>query len=201
MAEPPGRVPPPDPALVERAKLRTSEGTAAFTQLLEMYQTPVLNYLARFTQNKEEAEQLTFDVFFRAWRGLPTKNPEAPFVAWLFTIAHHVAIGWLPQQQERQRTSSLDDPSHADILAPEDIPEVIGQRELIKQALDCLKPIDRSILLLRFVYGFTSDEIAKIVEHTPRLTPDNVRQRLLRACEKFRRVCDPALTEGRRLRT
>src|SRR5437763_17100867 len=65
---------------------------AAFTQIYHLYLDRVYHYLRVRTPTPADAEDLTQQVFLRAWEALPGYQARGvPFAAWLFRIAHNLA--------------------------------------------------------------------------------------------------------------
>jgi RNA polymerase sigma factor (sigma-70 family) len=60
---------------------------SAFAPLLEKYQNYVFTLVLRFTDNREDAEEIAQDVFVKAYRSLADFRGDAKFSTWLFTIS------------------------------------------------------------------------------------------------------------------
>ena len=146
---------------------RERQGAAALADLFETHYERVARYVAVRIGNPEHAEELAADVFVRAleridtfqWRGIPMQ-------AWLFRIAHNLAVDYL-RRSSRRKTLPLDE---AASVATADDPETetvqILQREELLEAMDSLTPAQREVVSLRFFGGLTSAEVAQIVKRT-----------------------------------
>ena len=79
-----------------RLMLEVREGNAAaFEELVSRYQGRLLTVLRHLVGSREQAEDLTQEVFLRVYRARQSYEPGAKFSTWLFTIANHVAANAL----------------------------------------------------------------------------------------------------------
>lgn len=119
----------------------------------ELYRThaPAVSRLVRFRMGGED-EDAVAEVFFRAWRGLGGyRDTGAPFSAWLYGIARHVAIDELRRRGRSEPTSELPDlevePMTADLMT-------------LRGAIDQLPTEQRQVIELKYLLGLTNDEVA-----------------------------------------
>jgi len=78
--------------LIQQAK---SGDKSAFGKLFDMYFTPIYRYLRLRCGNEQDAEDLSAEVFMRAWEKLPgfdLRAGDSMFRSWLFRIAHNLLI-------------------------------------------------------------------------------------------------------------
>ncbi|MDE0040595.1 MAG: sigma-70 family RNA polymerase sigma factor, partial [Candidatus Poribacteria bacterium] len=80
----------------------------AFDELMKRYKHKIHAYLLRSVRNCEDAEELTIEVFFKAYRALDGWQPQARFSTWLYKIAHNLSIDH-HRAKSRRPTYSLDD--------------------------------------------------------------------------------------------
>ena len=75
---------------------RTLNGeTAAFGQLVEQYSQRIFLLVLRIVRCREDAEELTQDVFLKAFRHLNTFKGDSSFSSWLYRIAFNTAISFV----------------------------------------------------------------------------------------------------------
>ena len=74
----------------ELARARAGD-VAAFGALVRRHQERVFRFLHRMLDAREEAMELSQDVFVKAWQALPGWRPEAAFSTWLLQIARNAA--------------------------------------------------------------------------------------------------------------
>ena len=67
----------------------------SYAQLVDAYSARIINYLARMTGNRYEAEELAQEAFVRAYFALPSFNPDYKFSSWLYKIATNLCINHL----------------------------------------------------------------------------------------------------------
>ncbi|MEJ8836916.1 RNA polymerase sigma factor [Ramlibacter sp. AN1133] len=154
---------PADEAAAERDLARRAQrgDPSAYAQLVRGNQGRILRHLLNLTGSRDEALELSQEVFLKAWEALPSWRPEARFHTWLYRIASNVAYDLL---RRRQLVSFEPLPPDHDTPAETDSPEVrLHAKQTIGQldaALARLPPEQREIVLLREVEGLSYEELA-----------------------------------------
>jgi RNA polymerase sigma-70 factor (ECF subfamily) len=154
-----------DAALVKQAKAGDSQ---AFGLLYERYAASIYRFLNAQLRDNFTAEDLTSDVFLRAWHSLPRYRERGhPFSAYLFRIARNSLIDYwrklkvdATQSLERLKTRP------ADSTNPDDLITKIQESQRIRVALANLKGDYRSVLVLRFINGLSPGEVSQIMERS-----------------------------------
>lgn len=150
-----------DKLLVERAQHGDRK---AFAQLVDRYQTPVYNLAYRMLGNANDAEDAAQETFLRAFSQLKRARPELKFATWLLSIAAHYCIDRL--RRRRLTWLSIDEEGLGEALvsdSPEPDDEALrheNERE-IEQLLERLSPAFRLVVVLRYWYDQSVDEIAR----------------------------------------
>lgn len=157
---------PDDPsivALVDRAvALRDQE---AFGALYDHYLDRVYRYLYLRTGHRADAEDLSEQVFLKAWEAIGRFQWQGrPFIAWLYRLAHNVLVDAL---RARRPTASLNDDE-----SPLDPPSETAARELTRtldasvlgSAITQLTPEQQQVIVLKFVDGLDNTTIAEIMD-------------------------------------
>jgi len=158
-----------------RLMLRVQRGdTVAFAALVDKYQQPVLNLVARTLGDPTEAEDLAQTVFVQVWKSARRYRPAAKFSTWLFTIARNLCLNEL-RRRARHPAEPLDaphpeqegEPLHpvADTRAAAP-PAALLQQELerkIEEALAALPETQRTALLLCRQEELSYEEIAAVL--------------------------------------
>ena len=124
----------PDVALVERAK---AGDQAAFEVLIKQYERQIFRTAQHITQNREDAEDITQDVFFKAYQKLDQFQGNSKFSTWLVRIAVNESLMRL-RKRKTSKTVSMDEDVHTeDGSIPRDFAEwrpnpeqLYGQGEL-----------------------------------------------------------------------
>src|SRR5208283_2824716 len=95
----------PDVALVARAK---QGDTTAFEQLVRQYERQIFRVAHHITQNREDAEDITQDAFFKAYEKLDQFQGNSKFSTWLVRIAVNESLMRL-RKRKTSRTVSMDE--------------------------------------------------------------------------------------------
>lgn len=168
-----------------RIFLRRDRGldAEAFSLLYQEQVNSIYNYV-RYRLGHEEAEDITADIFGKAWAKRSSHDPrKGSSKTWLWSIVRHAVI----DEYRRRRHTSVE--LSIDLAAANRVPEETERREewqRIHNALVQLQPVDQDIIALRFGAGETNRAIAALLS----LTEANVAQRLRRALRKMRGELD-----------
>jgi RNA polymerase sigma-70 factor (ECF subfamily) len=148
---------------------------AAYRELVERVEKPLVNFILRFVGERNVAEDLFQETFVRVVKTLGSFRPEASLTTWIFTIARNLSLDWL-KAKRRHREMALDAASSEekgriiyfkDVLrsgaaAPEDRAEATEDERRVSANLSKLSPIKREALVLRIYAGLQYSEIARI---------------------------------------
>jgi len=152
-----------DAALARRAGSGEAE---AFGVLYDRYVDAVYRYVFYRVRNEAEAEDVTSDVFMRALRAIPKYEPRQAFLAWLYRIARNAVIDRSRRQSARQQVSFEDALAHpnADQVVNPDAGLLAGSdASVVRVAMQQLTPLQQEILVLRYVEGYDTKTISKLV--------------------------------------
>jgi len=158
----------------------------AFALLVERYKDAVQNLAYRMLSNTTEAEDVTQEVFVRAYTQLATYKPAHKFSTWLLSIASHLAIDQL--RRRRFLALPLEDVPFLEWVTdmgagPEQSALEGEQQDEIQSYLRRLPSKYRAVIVLRYWYDLSYEEIAQALK----LTPGLVKARLHRARELLAR--------------
>ena len=148
---------------------------AAYRELVERVEKPLVNFILRFVGERSVAEDLFQETFVRVVKTLGTFRPEASLSTWIFTIARNLSLDWL-KAKRRHRETALDavtseekgrviyfkDVLRSGATAPEEQAEMSEDERRVSAALSGLSPIKREALVLRVYAGLQYSEIARI---------------------------------------
>lgn len=176
--------PHPDLELVERAK---AGDTAAFEKLVRQYDRQIFRTALHITQNREDAEDITQDVFFKAFQKLVQFQGNSKFSTWLVRIAVNESLMRL-RRRKTSRTVSMDqDVETEEGAIPRDFAEwrpnpeqIFSQSELgdiLRKTIAGLPPGFRTVFTLRDIENLSTEETASALG----LSVPAVKSRLLRA--------------------
>lgn len=173
----------------------------AFTALVERYQRPVFNLIARLVGDHAVAEELAQETFLKAFRRLETYDVGRGLAPWLLRIAHNTAVDAL--RRKRPGTATLD-PDRAPASSAPGPDRETEHRLLARElttAIDGLRPEHRAALVLRFQEGQSYQEIAHVLgvaEGTARSHVHRARRQLADAMHRagWGRAPRPRATNG-----
>jgi RNA polymerase sigma-70 factor (ECF subfamily) len=143
---------------------RAQEGDeAAFSMLYDEYFDRIFRYMAVRVGGRAEAEDMTQQVFIKAFEALPTFQWRgAPFAAWLFRIARNQVID-CQRKSGKQATSSLED---VNVFSDENLEDNVQNKLMVEQVVAASKQLtsaQREVLGLRFGAEMSIAETAKIM--------------------------------------
>ena len=151
---------------------------SAFALLVDKYKAAIFAIAYNKLLNFQDAEDVTQEVFIKAYQKLNTLKNYDRFIVWLHSITNNLCKDWLRSRHRRPDREFIEDqkPSVLDSPSLETYKDNVAN-ELIQDALDSMPEIYRQILTLHYLGGMKDAEIAEFLgmSHT------NVRQRLMKA--------------------
>lgn len=161
---------PTDNELVLKAQLGDVH---AFDQLVERYHGKIYGLTYNMTSNREDAEDLTQEVFVKAFQALPRFKGKSSFYTWIYRIAVNKTINYR-KKRNRKRALSLDqfdqeiktDEVYDDLTSKGSPLRNVSLTELQKkmnEALLTLSEKHRTVVVLHDMQGIPHEEIAKMV--------------------------------------
>jgi RNA polymerase sigma-70 factor (ECF subfamily) len=149
--------------------MKAQQGDAdAFGGLYERYAQAVYRYINAHLGDQMDVEDLTNDVFFKAWHSLPRYHERGvPFLAFLFRIARNRLIDHYRQQHPQSTFSEALENTHADNNPgpAETLLEEAGHQELAL-VLSQIREDYRTVLVLRFINQLSPKETAEIMKRS-----------------------------------
>jgi RNA polymerase sigma-70 factor (ECF subfamily) len=194
-----------------REQLRTLDDSAvvtaflggeerAFQELVERYQTRLLNFVYRTIGDREKAEDLVQEVFIRVYRHLHRFDRSKKFSTWIYTIASNLAKNELRNRSRnplvlfqtiRKNWQDDDRPLQFEdnTTRPDDLYRKRHLRALVEESVSQLPEHHREVFVLRELEGKSYEEIAEITS----TNLGTVKSRLNRARNSFAEIIAPTL--------
>ncbi len=154
-----------DSALIQQAR---SGDTQAFGILYQQYAANIYRFFCSQLRDSLDAEDLTSEVFLRAWRSLPRYRERGyPFSAFLFTIARNALIDY-----RRKKAKEGSNPKRFEDVYPDDnllISDQLSRQQCHRNlwmVLNEIREIYKFVLVLRFINGLSTREVAKILNRS-----------------------------------
>lgn len=139
----------------------------AYAGLVSRYQNYVFTLALRFTKNREDAEEVSQDIFIKAYKALADFRGQSRFSTWLYTIVNTTCISFL--RKKRLDTHSLDSDKVFQLADSQESGMYANQVEqksrihMVNQAIKMLSPDDAGIITLFYKNEQTLEEIAQIL--------------------------------------
>jgi RNA polymerase sigma-70 factor (ECF subfamily) len=139
----------------------------AYALLVERYKSYVFTLTLRFTKNREDAEEVSQDIFVKAYRSLADFKGTAKFSTWLYTIVNTTCITFL--RKKRLDVRSLDDERTFELADTQDSGfranqvEQKSRQNMVNQAIAMLGPDDAEIITLFYKNEQSLEEISQIL--------------------------------------
>jgi len=155
-------------ALVEAAK---GGDPHAFDALVRRYRSRIFALALHLTGSRSEADDITQDAFFRAYKNIGSFQGRSEFFTWLYRIALNRALN-ARRDRRRRITYSLEDPRLSMAVAVDsggDPRRALELREtytVVLRAFDGLSPLLRTTVALTLLQGFSYREAAVVLETT-----------------------------------
>lgn len=150
-------------------KLHTKKDPEAFAQLYDIYARRIYSFVFFKVANHEEAEDITSEVFLKAWRYINEKKSIESFSGLLYKLARNSVIDLYRSKTSHKEVFSIDDEAGENTQGKESwvigFEEKIGEKievQKIIKALKNLKQEYREIVTLRYVDELEVSEIAEI---------------------------------------
>lgn len=173
----------------------------AFQELVERYQTRLLNFIYRTVGDRERAEDLVQEVFIRVYRHLHRFDPSKKFSTWIYTIASNLAKNELRNRSrnplvlfqtmrkawddDEERPLQFEDPT----ARPDDMYRKRHLRDVVEASVAKLPEHHRQVFVLRELEGKSYEEIAEITN----CNLGTVKSRLNRARNSFAEIVAPEI--------
>jgi RNA polymerase sigma-70 factor (ECF subfamily) len=146
------------------------EGSAdSFGALYTHYAEGVFRFLFLHLDNRLDAEDLTGEVFYKAWKALPQYQQQGiPFAAFLFRIARNALIDFYRKSRQTKRDVSLDEAEERQNVEAASTGGLQGKeegQELIR-LMRGLREDYRMVIGLRFFSGLSPEETAKVMKRS-----------------------------------
>ena len=170
----------------------------AFAELVKTYQKQVHALIWRKIGDFHIAEELTQDVFLKAYQRLATLKEPQSFASWLYVIAANDCSTWL--RKKRLRTQSLEDTSSAQlekatysgyVIEENERTAAEAQRDAVKKLLAKLQESERTVITLFYFAEMTCKEISEFLG----VSANTVKSRLSRARQHLKKE-EPMIREA-----
>jgi RNA polymerase sigma-70 factor, ECF subfamily len=164
----------------------------SFNLLVSRWEKRVYNYLLRITANREDALDLTQDVFLKAYQNLRKLDNPGRFAPWLYRIAHNEAYSLFRKRRPESGDEVEPEATETGISMGGSSVFPIELSLAVAAALDRLSPDQREAVVLKVYQGFKFDEIAEILS----CPVSTIKSRLYTALELLKVELAPVKSRG-----
>lgn len=121
--------------------------------LIKRYLKPIFSFVFRFLREKQDAEDVTQEVFIKVWKNLKKFDRKKSFKTWIFTIAKNTCLDWQRKNKKQPiyLAKTFNEPTYF-------------FDDSLEKILKELSPEYRLVLILRYNDHLKFKEIAEILE-------------------------------------
>jgi RNA polymerase sigma-70 factor (ECF subfamily) len=181
-----------DPVDVELLALTAAGDQAAFAELVRSHQSRVFNMAYRFSRDRQDAEDLTQEVFLKVWKYAQTFKGKSAFSTWLYRLAVNTCLN----DRQKKKIDPEPLPLLGEFAAETNAAgaEIITrEREnLLNKALNGLPVRQKMALILANFEGKSYEEIAAVME----VSVSAVETLLFRARQNLAGILRPLKNKG-----
>lgn len=169
----------------------TAGNDAAFRTLMERYQRQVFRTTMGFVHMKEDAEDITQEVFIRVYQSLHTFHGESEFSTWLYRITLNMSLNFLRRNRKKRVLQSLETlfTLRSDEKNPLEEMESAERDRRIRKAIDTLPERQRMAFILSRYEELPQKKIAAVMNRSE----GAVEQLLQRAKEILQKKLSPTI--------
>jgi len=146
---------------VELVRDAASGDVEAFGQLYDLYLDKIFRYVYYHVPDKMAAEDISQEVFVKAWKAIKScRGREDTFLAWLYRIAHNLMVD---HHRRQRKCRSLEVQCRSKMTNSMEATELdLKELELV-QALRYLPEEHQNVIILKFIEGFSNQEIGRML--------------------------------------
>ena len=158
----------------------------AYNRLVSRWEKRLYNYLLKLVGDREDALDLTQEVFLKAYQALKKLEDPSRFAPWLYRIAHNEAYSLLRRRRPEEELDEIAPPWVASRLLPAETALAVAA------ALRRLPEEQREAVVLKIYEGFKFEEIASILD----CPVSTVKSRVYAALDRLKEALAPIRTRG-----
>lgn len=182
----------PETELIKRCK---SGDRDAFNELVEKYQTRVVNIAYSMLSDHDDALDAAQEVFVRVYRSMDSFREKSSFSTWLYRITSNICADFLRRRQRNPRVISISIDSDTDnnegdkelrdnSPTPDEQMEISERHRLVREALAEMKSEYREVVTLFDIEGLSYKQISDILK----VPEGTVKSRLSRARISMKKI-------------
>ena len=161
----------------------------SFSALVDRYKDYVFTLVMRFIDNREDAEEVSQDIFIKAYRCLADFRGDSKFSTWLYTIVRTTSITFL--RKKKLPTTSIDQENtflqleNQESSFKANLVEKKSRQSMVKEAIRMLSPDDAQVITLFYQAEQSLEEIGHIIGMEPNTVKVKLHRARIRLKEKM----------------
>ena len=173
-------------------KIVETNNSQLFAVLYDRFSRVVYNKCYGFSKSKEEAEDLTHDVFIRLFVKLKTFKGNSKFSTWLYSFTYNFCVNYVQRNSHKKKEKVT---VVTDQIKEDDVDEDIDDAQLFElkseklaKALALIDPKDKMILLMKYQDDMSIKEIKEALgvgESAVKMRIKRAKQKVITAYEEL----------------
>lgn len=162
-----------------------------FSIIYDRYSQKIYGKCLSFVKNREEAQDLTHDIFVKLFVKIKTFNHKSKFSTWLYSFTYNHCVNYVQRELNKRRDKFLSSDNENDYKDLDTRQEEISDELIFKmesdkltKSLTLIDPSDKSILFMKYQDDMTIEEIQNALD----LGKSAVKMRLSRAKSRLVKV-------------
>ena len=148
-----------------------------YNKVITEHSNNLYGYAIKFLRNQEDAKDIVQDVFEKLWKN--RQNVEyAKAKSWMFTTAHNAMINFSNKKGRMHLTNEMMQFDKGTVM-----PNSFESNQVVERAVSILPPLQKSIILLRDLEGYSYKEIGEMLD----ISDAQVKVYLFRARKKIKK--------------
>lgn len=145
--------------------------------IVNQHSNNLFGYAFNFLRDREDAEDIVQDVFEKLWVNRRKVEP-AKAKSWMFTTAHNAMINFSTRKRRLSFSDEMEKYDQGEVVS-----NSFESSEVVNRAVSILPPIQKSIVILRDLEGYSYKEIGEILD----LSESQVKVYLFRGRRKIKK--------------
>ncbi len=163
----------PPPITDNELVAATLQNPDSYADIVDRYELPIGRYIRRMVGDEHEmCEDITQEVFIKAYQGLNGYNPKLKFSSWIYRITHNLSVDHLRKKNKKNHLSLdiEDEESQAliqKIASNDNIVWNLHSHEIsqaVQTIIQSLPEKYRTVIILAFIEGKSYEEISDILQ-------------------------------------
>jgi len=154
--------------MIEKEEILIKESRSgeagSFGKLYDIYQPQIYRFIFLKVSRKEEAEDLTHQVFLSAWQNIKKYQiRKFPFSSWLYRIAKNKVIDFYRTSKNNISIELVNESEFKNLPSPEMKTENSLEIKKVKKAMSFMNQEQQDVIIMRFVEDMPTKEVANIL--------------------------------------